>query len=253
MNHAPAGLNWTGWTPGGQIGWESWPGLQKADISILAQITKNTYTDGVVMSRTRRWGAGKAAAVRYLYAVQRPVMQVELAEVAGVSQPAVSQYMASLRANGDVSSADPGWVADRAQLPTSYWNSYGSRFVAQSCWYRIDAPAVQVDDLVERVPGLIVSGDVAADVVAPWKVPAIAIVYGDVAEATLDELVFVEADTPSTASVLVRPVPDAAFVRDAVARDAIVVAPYLHLVADLIGLGGGDRREAAERFEKLAP
>lgn len=28
-------------------------------------------------------------------------------------------------------------------------------------------------------------------------------------------------------------------------------APHLHLVADLLGLGGDDRREAAERFERF--
>jgi hypothetical protein len=189
--------------------------------------------------------------VRYLYAVRGPVTQVDLAAVAGVSQPAVSQYMASLRANGDVSFADPGWLADRARLPHSYWEEYASRFLEQSCWYRIDAPTVQVADLVGGVPDLIVSGDVAADAVAPWKVPAVAIVYGDVPDSTLDELGFVHADTPSTATVLVRSVPDSRFASEAVRHRSMLIAPQLHLVADMIGLGGDDRREAAERFERL--
>ncbi|MDX2380126.1 MAG: hypothetical protein QNM02_10260 [Acidimicrobiia bacterium] len=177
---------------------------------------------------------------------------MEIAAAVGVSQPAVSQYLSSLHANGDVSFADPGWLANRAQLPSSYWESYASRFADQSCWYRIDAPTAQVADLVERVPELIVSGDVAADVVAPWKVPAVGIVYGGVADSIIGDLGFVRADTPSTASVLLRPVPEASFATDAVEHQSMSIAPYLHLVADLIGLGGDDRREAAARFEQLA-
>lgn len=202
-------------------------------------------------TRTRRWGAGKAAMVRYLYATQEPATQVELAAHAGVSQPAVSQYLSSLRENGDVSFEDPGWLANRAQLPASYWHSFASRFANQSCWYRIDDVTTQVGDLVEREPELIVSGDVAADAVLPWKVPAIAIVYGSVEESVMDEVGFVRADTAATATVLVRPVPDDSFVNDALEATAMRVAAHLHLVADLIGLGGDDRLEAADRLARF--
>ncbi len=142
-------------------------------------------------TRARRWGAGKAAVVRHLYATTNPALQVYLAAAAGVSQPAVSQYLSSLRENGDVTFEDPGWMANRTQLPASYWHSYASRFASESHWYRIGAVTVQVDDLVERQPELIVSGDVAADAVAPWKVPAVAIVYGSVEDSAMDELGFV--------------------------------------------------------------
>ena len=163
--------------------------------------------------------------MRHLYAVQRPVTQVDLAALVGVSQPAISQYLTSLLANGDVSFEDPGWLANRAQLPASYREAYASRFAEQSCWYRIDAPTAQVVDLVERVPELIVSGDVAADAVAPWKVPAVGIVYGHVADSTLDDLGFVPADTPSTASVLVRPLPDPSFGDEADEHRSMFIAP----------------------------
>jgi len=189
--------------------------------------------------------------VRHLYVTLAPATQVVLAAHAGVSQPAVSQYLSSLRKNGDVFSEDPGWLANRAQLPGSYWHSYASRFASESCWYRIDNVTKQVHDLVERQPELIVSGDVAADAVLPWKVPAIAIVYGSVDDSVLDELGFVRADTAATATVLVRPVPDDGFVNDALDTGAMRVAAHLHLVADLIGLGGDDRVEAAERFARF--
>lgn len=223
----------------------------KADISVLAKRPQNTYIEDMAVTRARRWGAGKAAVVRHLYATVEPATQVELAAHAGVSQPAVSQYLSNLREHGDVSFEDPGWLANRSQLPESYWRSYASRFASESCWYRIDAVAAQVDDLVARQPELIMSGDVAADAVAPWKVPAVAIAYGSVDDSTMDELGFVRADTAATATVLVRPIPDDSFVSDAVAAGSMCVASHLHVVADLVGLGGDDRLEAAQRFESI--
>ncbi len=204
-----------------------------------------------MVRRTRRWGAGKAAAARHLYVTRRPITQVDLAVKVGVSQPAVSQYLANLRTREGVSFEDPGWLGDRASLPVLYWEGYGSRFVEQSCWYRIDAVNAQVDDLVRRWPELVVSGDVAADAVSPWKVPSVAIVYGETADSALDDLGFVRADTPASASVLVRPVPDDRFSDEVVDHGSLRVAPYLHLVSDLVGLGGDDRIEAAERFERI--
>lgn len=223
----------------------------KTDISILAEWQMNTYIEVMALTRTRRWGAGKAAVVRHLYATLEPTTQVELAAHAGVSQPAVSQYLSSLRENGDVSFEDPGWLANRAQLPASYWNSYASRVETESCWYRIDAVNTQVDEMVEKQPDLIISGDVAADAVAPWKVPAVAVVYGSVGDPWMDELGFVRADTAATATVLVRLVPDDRFASDALRVGSMLVASHLHLVADLIGLGGDDRLEAAGRFESV--
>jgi len=221
------------------------------DISVLAIPAQNTYIDVMLARRTRRWGAGKATAVRHLYAAVEPVTQVELAAHAGVSQPAVSQYLSSLRAHGDVSFEDPGWLATRAQLPDSYWQGYASRFATQTCWYRVDSLADQVIDLVESEPEMIVSGDVAADAVLPWKMPAVAIVYGAVGDESMDDLGFVRSDSAAAATVLVRPVPDDSFRRDAVVAREMNIAPHLHLVADLIGLGGDDRLEAAQRFEEL--
>lgn len=224
----------------------------QTDISDLALLVENAYIGAMAEGRTRRWGAGKAAMVRHLYATLEPATQVDLAAHAGVSQPAVSQYLSSLRENGDVSFEDPGWLANRAQLPVSYWHGYASRFASESCWYRIDNVTQQVRDLLERQPEeLIVSGDVAADAVLPWKVPAVAIVYGSAADSVMDELSFVQADTAATATVLVRPMPDDSFASDALDVRAMRVAARLHLVADLIGLGGDDRLEAVERFASV--
>lgn len=199
-------------------------------------------------TRTRRWGEGKAAVVRHLYAAHRPITQVVLANIVGVSQPAVSQYLSALRSNGDVSFTDPGWVANRARLAGSYWGSFASRFHSQTCWYRIDDPTQQVADLTQRRPDLLISGDVGADLIAPWKVPTVAIAYGDVDHALLDDLGFVRAESPGTASLLIRPVPDRRIAAQAVPVRQQLVVPHLHLAADLLGLGGDDRVEASNRI-----
>jgi hypothetical protein len=199
-------------------------------------------------TRARRWGAGKASAVRHLYNALEPVTQVELARRAGVSQPAVSQYLSSLRAHGDAVFVNPGWLPQRDQLPATYASKYSSRFTDQEAWYRIDAVSAQVHDLNERDPRLVWSGDIAADWVRPWKIPTTAIAYGSIPAEWMDECGFVRADTAATASMLVRPFPDDRFADEAEQLDGLRVAPRLHFVADLIGLGGDDRIEAASRF-----
>lgn len=95
-----------------------------------------------------------------------------------------------------------------------------------------------------------ISGDVAADRLHPWLVPTVAIAHGAIAPEVMDELGFVRADSIATASVLVRPFPNDRFADGTVQVDNLRIAPQLHLVADLIGLGGDDRAEAAARFTK---
>lgn len=217
-------------------------------ISVLDPKGKNTYSGHVESRRTRRWGAGRAAAVRRLYEAKEPITQVELAQAAGVSQPAVSQYLASLRVSGGAMFVDPGWLPVREQLSLSYRWCYSSRFAHQTLWYRIDDVSAQVADLVERSPDFVVSGDVAADRVRPWRVPSVAVLYGVLADAELAELGFVRADSEAIASIVIRPVPDHHFQSQAHRVEGVLLAPWLHLVADLLALGGADRVDAAARF-----
>jgi hypothetical protein len=183
-----------------------------------------------------------------LYEASEPITQVELAGVAGVSQPAVSQYLANLRASGHAVFENPGWLPVREQLPSTYLSCYSSRFTDQALWYRIDDVSAQVADLVERDADLVVSGDVAADRVRPWRVPSVAVLYGAIDANVMNELGFVRAESEVAASIVARPVPDDHFRSQAHHVDHMLIAAYLHLVADLLGLGGDDRADAAARF-----
>jgi hypothetical protein len=79
----------------------------------------------------------------------------------------------------------------------------------------------------------------------------VAIVYGTVSDELMDQLRFVRSDSAAAATILVRPVPDDSFRRDAIVARGMNVAPHLHLVADLTGLSGDDRLEGARRFDEL--
>jgi hypothetical protein len=212
---------------------------------------KKAYIEGVESPRTRRWGAGRAAVARLLYEAQEPLTQVDLARAAGVSQPAVSQYLVSLRSRGDATFEHPGWLPVYESLPWAYWSCYSSRFTDQSLWYRIDDVAAQVADIVGKDPGVIVSGDTGADLVRPWRVPSVAVVYSPTIKESMERLGFVPADGVAAASVIVRDAPDNRFRAQAHRVGGVLLAPWLHLVADLLELGGDDRVDGARRFADL--
>jgi hypothetical protein len=95
---------------------------------------------------------------------------------------------------------------------------------------------------------VIVSGDVAVDLVRPWRVPTVAIIYGKLDDTAMDDLGFVPADNAATASVLIRPIPDGHFDADSEDLGRLRIAARIHLIADIIGLRGDDRSEAASRL-----
>ena len=67
----------------------------------------------------------------------------------------------------------------------------------------------------------------------------------------MDGLGFVPADGLAATSIVVRPVPDDHFGAQAYRVDGLLLAPWLHLVADLLGLGSDDRADAAARLADL--
>lgn len=113
-----------------------------------------------------------------------PATQVALAAGVGVSQPRVSRALAELGAAGVVGRTSAGWQ------PTS-WDGLLDWMLAHypgpggtvSYWYSLDDPVIQARkamDLAQDagVRGAL-SGDVAADVLAPWRRPATAVVYAE--------------------------------------------------------------------------
>lgn len=204
------------------------------------------------MSRTRprrrRWGHGTAAIARHLHDASEPATQLELAERAGVTQPAVSKALKHLAEQGAAIDQKPGWFPDRRLLLRAYWHSYSSRLDdRETWWYRIDEHSAQIADLIELHPSVVVSGDYAADILSPWRFPDTTIIYSHLDTSDMETRGFVPADDRTVASIISRPVPDPRFTEDTQDVRSITVAHPLHVAADLLALSA-DRREQAERL-----
>lgn len=164
-----------------------------------------------------------------LYDTPTPITQVEAASRLGMSQPGVAKALRTLAV------ATP---PDRRVLADRYGAGYASRVSSDTIWYRADSPAEQMDSLVEGHPDAIVSGDVAADLLSPWRFPTTLVVYTNgISDEEMARLGFVPAPRPSLATTVVRPIQDEAFVRDARRVHGVLVAHPLHVAADLIALG----------------
>lgn len=120
--------------------------------------------------------------VRRLLAVA-PATQAELARVSGVGQPKVSRVLGKLKDLALVERAADGWRPASWEALVEWWlgNYPGPKGVA-SYWYSLDDPATQTVKalrVLQAVPGsdAVVSGDAAADRLAPWRRPETSTVY----------------------------------------------------------------------------
>jgi hypothetical protein len=117
--------------------------------------------------------------------------QTEIARWASVTQPRVSQVLKRLAARGLVDSTPTQgapapsrrtWtVVDREGLLRHWLAGYPGPGGVTTYWYGLDAPVRQVRAATGVLEGrrVLVSGDVAADAIAPWARPARAVVYTD--------------------------------------------------------------------------
>jgi hypothetical protein len=127
-----------------------------------------------------------------LFAVSRrllagvPCTQTVLAAAAGVSQPRVSQVLKQLAALGLVTrnhdAHEPGWQPTDWDDLTDWWlDAYPGPGGLTTYWYALDGIVDQALSVLAslREAGMpcAVSGDVAADQLAPWRRPGRALVY----------------------------------------------------------------------------
>jgi hypothetical protein len=113
--------------------------------------------------------------------------QQELAIWAEVSQPRVSQALTDLARREVVERTTSGWVArDFDRLLRLWLDRYPGPGGISTYWYGLESPHDQAEAAVRvlsrrrrsRAEALaVVSGDVAADLIAPWRSPLRAVVY----------------------------------------------------------------------------
>lgn len=186
--------------------------------------------------------------------------QADLAARSGISQPRVSQVLKELSGEGLVERVV---AAGTSRWSVTGWDALLGRWLSTypgpggipTYWYGLDAPADQARAAVRQLTeaagaDAVVSGEVAADLLAPWRRPARAVVYardgadlGDVelapagaAEATLELIV------PADPGVW--PAPPSEDFADA----ELPLADPLQVLWDLHRTAGVDAGEAADRL-----
>ena len=103
-----------------------------------------------------------------------------IAESLGTTQQSISR--AAHQLNGLVTDEGEGLMAvDRAKLLEHWRNEYTGPGGQEFGWYSLDPVAEQVERVIDLVTLLdvkaLVSGDIAADRLAPWKLPSRGQVY----------------------------------------------------------------------------
>lgn len=131
-------------------------------------------------SGKKAWGSW--AIERCLLLADVPMRQSELAEYVGVSQQMVSRVFKNL---GSLlaSTSDGVDTREPANLLERWADSYPGAGGQQFGWYSLDPIVEQTLNAVEEAHLLgarpLVSGDVAADRLMPWKLPTRGLIYID--------------------------------------------------------------------------
>lgn len=121
---------------------------------------------------------GMLAVARALLSSDEPQLQVRLAELAGVTQPSVSNALRRLADAGLVTRSDDGWMpVDRARLFDLAASEYPGPGGITTYWWH-DARLAEQAALVRKATSeALLSGDLAASEINGWRVPEVAVVY----------------------------------------------------------------------------
>jgi hypothetical protein len=165
--------------------------------------------------------------------------------IADVSQPRVSQAVKLLVASGAFTED----LVATEQLPVVYAHRYLPVLV------RDETPAYGLGNLRSQAEAIgagsvewAVSGDIAADLVAPWRIPTLAVVYVAAGQRFVLPSSLVPAEGRADATVLIRPTVDRHLLQSMTIVDGLPLVSSVQIAADLLDLGGEDRIEAARRL-----
>lgn len=196
----------------------------------------------------RRMPWGRFALMRSLARTSSPRTQSRLATESGITQAAVSL---ELRRMGDaVERTRAGWFSvDRPALWQRFLGEYpGPRGIVEH-WFSVQPVIAQSNAAASVVPNALLSGDSAADILAPWRTPRQAVVYGT-AGADLSRLTFAESDaTEATLRVVIPADPSITATARAWDPTGRTVDPLI-AAWDVLRSGGADAAEAVARLER---
>lgn len=198
-------------------------------------------------------GSGSWSIIRSLISDGVVEGEAALAKRAGVSQPRVSQVLSALSAAGLVERQERSmWAVDRSALLDSFLSNYADTRGFTSWFYSLESPEQTCERITAAGESLqvdtVISGDVAADRLAPWRVPTHTTVYtGD--HRLSAHLDLTPAHGPDDANVELIVPTDTSVLRIRQEDDPVLAHPT-QVFLDLQRLGGTDRHEAAERVRE---
>ena len=150
--------------------------------SVAISLARSELTQ--VPRRRGRLAVGRWAVERVLLLADKPRTQGELAAGAGISQQAVSHALRWPRNQGFVRATPQGFVAvngRRAELLDDWVINYPGPMGMETYWYGLDNSLEQSRQVTayaaEMEVRVLLSGDAAVDVYAPWRTPVAGIVY----------------------------------------------------------------------------
>jgi hypothetical protein len=191
-----------------------------------------------------RWGI-----MRTLYLSRVPLTQTELAEYVGVAQSAVSQTLKNLN---QVRRTERGWIADdRDGLLEAWQDEYRGAAGTSTYWYGLSETRNQAEKAMDLASELQVShlltGDLAADQYAPWRLPAMSHIY---VEEIIDFTVVGLTPAKEDGATFVATIPGDPTVWRTAHLPATVagLADPLITYWDVAHSGGPDALEAAEKI-----
>lgn len=194
------------------------------------------------------------AVVRRLL-LNAPAPQTRLATAVGVTQARVSQIFEPLKNERLVRRTRQGWEPAEWDALCDWWLTHYPGPGGISMWWSgLDSPTAQAATAVrvlnQGTP--VVSGDVAADLIAPWRRPTQAVVYvrrgASLAETNLSHL---PSDEGATLAVIV-PEDDSVWPTELTYHNwqgtQLAPADGLQVLYDLHRSPGPDASEAASRW-----
>lgn len=263
-----------------QAGW-SWLVEDGQHVVGLLQIAGHRVrVDVGASTKAGQGGRGKRGPVPWgtLTLVRRllersSATQRELAMWASVSQPRVSQVLASLADRRLVKRTASGWQAcDFDQLLHWWLAAYPGPDGINTFWYGLDQPREQARAVIRQLQDeraepparradearAVVSGDVAADFMAPWRTPTRAVVYARTG-ADLTGMGLTPAGEEEATLELVVPrdpgvwplTPTAQSASDGSGQAGMPLADPLQILWDVRRSPGSDTEEAAARLWRV--
>lgn len=200
---------------------------------------------------------GRFAVVRRLLETG-PQNQADLAQGTRMTQPRVSRILSPLRQDGLIARTAAGWEpANWDALCDWFLATYPGPGGVTTHWFSLDPPVVAAaaaTAATARAGRVGVSGDVAADLILPWRRPEHVVVYAE-RGANLADSGFTPAVSPQDATMtfIVPKDPGVWLPRPwtpSPSRPDIELVDPVQILFDLYAASGSDAEQAAERWRQ---